>query len=57
MICLGIYTMSQPENEDELSEKQKKESYSILIVLVGAVIIGVSFVWHMWSAFSSAPAP
>jgi F0F1-type ATP synthase assembly protein I len=47
--------MSQPKNEDELTEKQKKEGYSIIVVLIGVVIIGASFVWHLWSALSPTP--
>jgi len=47
--------MNQHENEDELTEKQKKESYSIIVVLIGVVIIGASFAWHLWSAISPTP--
>jgi len=50
--------MTQPENEDELSEEQrKKEGYSIIVVLIAVVIIGISFVWHLWSALFPAPSP
>ena len=59
-ICpLLVFTdMTQPENEDELSEEQrKKEGYSIIIVLIAVVIIGISFVWYLWSALFSAPSP
>jgi len=50
--------MTQPENEDEISkEKRKKDGYSIIVALVAVVIIGVSFVWHLWSALFPAPAP
>ena len=49
--------MNKPE-EDELSEeKQKKEGYSIIVALIAVVIIGISFVWHLWSALFPAPAP
>jgi len=44
--------------EDELSEEQrKKEGYSIIVVLIAVVIIGISFVWHLWSALFPAPSP
>ncbi len=50
--------MTQPENEDELSEeKRKKESYSVIVALIAVVIIGISFVWHLWSALFPAPSP
>jgi hypothetical protein len=50
--------MTQNDNEDELSaEKRKKEGYSIIIVLLAVVIIGVSFVWHLWSALFPTPTP
>lgn len=49
--------MTQHENEDELSEKQKKEGYSIIVVLIGVVIIGASFVWHMWPALFPTQSP
>jgi hypothetical protein len=50
--------MTQPENEDELSEEQqKKDGYSIIVAVIAVVIIGVSFVWHLWSALFPAPSP
>lgn len=50
--------MTQPENEDELSEEQrKKDRYTVIIVLIAVLFIGVSFVWHLWSALFPAPAP
>ena len=50
--------MTHPENDDELSEeKQKKEGYSIIVVLIGVMIIGVSFVWHLWSALFPTSSP
>lgn len=50
--------MTQPENEDELSEdQQKKDGYSIIVALIAVVIIGISFVWHLWSALFPAPSP
>jgi len=50
--------MTQPENEDGISEeKRKKDGYSIIVALVAVVIIGVSFVWHLWSALFPASAP
>jgi len=50
--------MTQPENEDELSEeKRKKESYSVIVALIAVVIIGISFVWHLWPALFPAPSP
>jgi F0F1-type ATP synthase assembly protein I len=53
-----VTDMTQPENEDELSEEQqKKDGYSIIVALVAVVIIGISFVWHLWSALSPAPSP
>lgn len=43
--------MTQPENEDELSEEQrKKNAYSVIVALIAVLIIGISFVWHLWSA-------
>jgi len=55
---LAFNDMTQPENEDEISEeKRKKDGYSIIVALVAVVIIGVSFVWHLWSALFPAPAP
>lgn len=49
--------MSKPE-EDELSqEKRKKESYSIIVALIAVVIIGISFIWHLWSALLPVPSP
>jgi len=55
---LVFANMTQPENEDELSEeKQKKEGYSIIVVLIGVMIIGVSFVWHLWSALFPSSSP
>jgi F0F1-type ATP synthase assembly protein I len=50
--------MTQSENENELSEEQqKKHTYSIIVALIAVVIIGVSFVWHLWSALFPAPSP
>ncbi len=50
--------MIQPEEEDELSqEKRKKEGYSIIVALIAAVIIGISFIWHLWSALFPDPSP
>lgn len=49
--------MTQPENEDELSEEQKKNASSIIVALVAVVIIGISFVWHLWSALFPTPSP
>jgi hypothetical protein len=50
--------MTQPENEDKLSEeKRKKEGYSVIVALIAVVIIGISFVWHLWSALFPAPSP
>ncbi|MDH5762720.1 MAG: hypothetical protein OEZ51_07055 [Nitrospinota bacterium] len=44
--------------EDELSEEQqKRHTYSILVVVVAVVMIGISFVWHMWSALFPAQSP
>ena len=49
--------MSKPE-EDELSEeKRKKEGYSIIVALIAVLIIGISFIWHLWSALMPAPTP
>lgn len=49
--------MSKPE-EDELSaEKRKKEGYSVIVALVAVVIIGISFIWHLWSALAPPPSP
>ena len=49
--------MSKPE-EDELSEeKRKKEGYSIIVALIAVLIIGISFIWHLWSALMPAPPP
>jgi hypothetical protein len=43
--------MTRPENDDELSEEQqKKDAYSFVVVLIAVLAIGISFVWHMWSA-------
>ncbi len=48
-------SMSRPE-EDELSEeKRKKEGYSIIVALIAVLIIGISFIWHLWSALFPAP--
>jgi len=50
--------MTQHENKDELSEEQqKKDGYSIIVALIAVVIIGISFVWHLWSALFPAPSP
>lgn len=50
--------MTQPENKDELSEEQrKKNAYSVIVALIAVVIIGISFVWHLWSALFPAPSP
>ena len=50
--------MTQHENEDELSEEQqKKNAYSIIVALIAVVVIGISFVWHLWSALFPAPSP
>ncbi len=50
--------MTQPENEDKLSEeKRNKEGYSVIVALIAVVIIGISFVWHLWSALFPAPSP
>ncbi len=50
--------MTQPENEDELSQEQRrKDRYSVIIVLIAVLFIGVSFVWHLWSALFPAPSP
>ena len=50
--------MAQPEHEDELSEEQKKkDGYSIIVALIAVVIIGISFVWHLWSALFPTPSP
>jgi hypothetical protein len=51
--------MTQPENnEDELSEEQqRKNGYSIIVALIAVVIIGISFVWHLWSALFPTPSP
>ena len=54
----GVKRMVQPENEDELSEEQrKKNSYSVIVVLIAVLFIGVSFIWHLWSALFPAPSP
>lgn len=48
--------MTQNENKDEISEeKRKQDGYSIIVALIAVVIIGVSFVWHLWSALFPAP--
>lgn len=50
--------MTQPEHEEELSEEEKKKhTYSILVALVAVVIIGASFVWHLWAALFPSPSP
>jgi hypothetical protein len=50
--------MIQNEKEDELSEdQQKKDGYSVIVALIAVVIIGISFVWHLWSALFPAPSP
>jgi len=49
--------MSKPEKDELSEEQQKKEGYSIIVVLIAVVFIGVSFVWHLWSALFPAPAP
>ena len=51
--------MTQSENnEDELSEEQqRKNGYSIIVALIAVVIIGISFVWHLWSALFPTPSP
>jgi len=55
---LACADMTQNKNEDELSEeKQKKEGYSIIVILIGVMIIGISFVWHLWSALFPTPSP
>lgn len=49
--------MNKPE-EDELSEeKRKKEGYSIIVALIAVLIIGISFIWHLWSALFPVPTP
>ncbi len=53
-----LVDMIQHEKEDELSEdQQKKDGYSIIVALIAVVIIGISFVWHLWSALFPAPSP
>ena len=48
--------MAQHDNGDEISEeKRKKDGYSIIVALIAVVIIGVSFVWHLWSALFPNP--
>jgi len=50
--------MTPPENKDDLSEEQrKKESYSIIVVLIAVLFIGISFIWHLWSALFPAQSP
>lgn len=49
--------MGEPKKEDELSEEDKKHTYSILVVLIGVLFIGASFVWHLWSALFPESSP
>ena len=47
-----------PELEPEVSEKKKRqEKHSVTAALIAVAIIALSFVWHVVSAFLSAPAP
>jgi hypothetical protein len=58
LTATGKVDMAQPENDDELSEEQeKKEAYSFIIVLIAVIAIGISFVWHMWSALFPETTP
>lgn len=47
--------MTDPEENDPLDEKKKKEVISVYAALIGAVLIGISFVWNLWSAISGDP--
>jgi len=50
--------MIEPEKDDERSpEQRKKDSYSVIVMMIAVVIIGVSFVWHLWSALFPTPSP
>ncbi len=47
-----------PELEPELSEKKKRqEKQSVTVAFIAVAIIAFSFVWHVVSAFLSAPPP
>jgi len=51
-----VSTMS--ELEPEISEKKKRqEKNSVRVALLAVAIIALSFVWHLGSAFFSAPVP
>ncbi len=47
--------MSQPEEDPLSEEKRKKDGYSIIVALIAVLIIGISFIWHLWSALFPAP--
>ncbi|NIR57961.1 MAG: hypothetical protein GWM98_30230 [Nitrospinaceae bacterium] len=48
--------MSDSNPEDELTRiKNKKETQSVIVALIAIVIIGISFVWHLWSALFPSP--
>jgi F0F1-type ATP synthase assembly protein I len=49
--------MSKSEKDELSEEQQKKDGYSIIVALIAVVIIGISFVWHLWSALFPAPSP
>jgi len=50
--------MDQSEEDNELTaEQRKKHTYSIIVVLIGVLLIGASFAWHLWSALSQNPGP
>jgi len=49
--------MNKPEKDELSEEKRKKESYSIIVALIAVLIIGISFIWHLWSALFPVPTP
>ncbi|NIQ04115.1 MAG: hypothetical protein GWO19_28485 [Nitrospinaceae bacterium] len=50
------FAMSDSNPEDELTRiKNKKETQSVIVALIAIVIIGISFVWHLWSALFPSP--
>ena len=50
--------MIAPENEPEIDgQKVKKDGYSVIVALIAVLIIGISFIWHLWSALFPAQNP
>lgn len=51
-------TPREPEDDSTpLTDKEKREAYSVYVAIIGGIVIVVSFIWHIVSSLIGGGEP